>query len=153
MGCHFCLAILFWLRARDEDEAELLNIEQLLMCAMKGTGGIVKRLTSIKGWVRKWFFASREWLAKDESGHLFFDVPVRFGNLVSIRPIPELTQASFDTLKYYKDSFPKGRKIGTLVTNKLLLDFWLLDYNPLVRPIEASRPNSELAIVCGFPAA
>ncbi|XP_022158590.1 uncharacterized protein LOC111025046 [Momordica charantia] len=69
---------------------------------------------------------------------------------LSIKPILELTQATFDTLKYNKDHFPRGRKIGTLVTDKLLLESGLLDYNPLVRPVEASRPNSELAMVCGF---
>ncbi|XP_022152115.1 uncharacterized protein LOC111019905 [Momordica charantia] len=120
------------------------------MCVRKGAGGIVKGPTSIKGWVGKWFFASGEWLTKDESGRPFFDMPARFGNLVSIKPIPELDQATFDTLKFYKENFPKGRKIGTLVTDKLLLESGLLDYNPLVRPIEASRPNSELAMVCGF---
>ncbi|XP_022151345.1 uncharacterized protein LOC111019307 [Momordica charantia] len=60
------------------------------MCARKGACGIVKGPTSIKGWVRKWFYASGEWLAKDESGRSFIDVPTRFGNLVSIRPVPEL---------------------------------------------------------------
>ncbi|XP_022158122.1 uncharacterized protein LOC111024680 [Momordica charantia] len=159
-GVIFALAILFWLRARDSEEAELLDVDQLLacfeakriakkpgrfyMCARKGAGGIVKGPTSIKGWVRKWFYASGEWLAKDESGRSFFDVPTRFGNLVSIRPVPELTQASFDTLKYYKERFPRGRKVGTLVTDELLLESGLLDYNPAVRPIESSRPNSEL---------
>ncbi|XP_022152759.1 uncharacterized protein LOC111020403 [Momordica charantia] len=64
--------------------------------------------------------------------------------------VPELTQASFDTLKYYKERFPRGRKVGTLVTDQLLLESGLLDYNPAVRPIESSRPNSELAMVCGF---
>ncbi|XP_022155343.1 uncharacterized protein LOC111022477 [Momordica charantia] len=120
------------------------------MCARKGTCGIVKGPTSIKGWVRKWFYASGERLAKDESRRSFFDVPTRFGNLVSIRPVPELTQASFDTLKYYNEHFPRGRKVGTLVTDKLLLESGLLDYNPAVRPIESSRRNSELAMVCGF---
>lgn len=96
-GVIFALAILFWLRARDSEEAELLDVDQLLacfeakriakkpgrfyMCARKGAGGIVKGPTSIKGWVRKWFYASGEWLAKDESGRSFFDVPTRFGNL------------------------------------------------------------------------
>ncbi|XP_022152041.1 uncharacterized protein LOC111019851, partial [Momordica charantia] len=68
----------------------------------------------------------------------------------SIRPVPELMRASFDTLKYYKERFSRGRKVGTLVTDELLLESGLLDYNPAVRLIESSRPNSELAMVCGF---
>lgn len=44
--------------------------------------GIIKGLMSIKRWVAKLFYASEEWLAKDESDLPFFNnVPYRFENL------------------------------------------------------------------------
>lgn len=58
--------------------------------------------------------------------------------------MPELMQSTFDVLKYYMDRFKGERKVGTLITDKLLHSSVLLDCNPLFVPVEATRSNSEL---------
>lgn len=69
---------------------------------------------------------------------------VFLSSVVTIKPMPQLSQSTFGILKFYKDKFKHDKKIGTLLTDKLLLASGLLHYNPLLVPSKAHRPNSNL---------